>query len=249
MYSTSGFRWKASCVLLNMYDHHLPKHTYTQAQARDRPFPSCGVPRLRHGSKSTHMHKPLFTVSLLPSCPLCKFQGWPVKAQSSIKTIMLPDFYDGKGSSADALRVERIHTLSPLSIFFIFPLPSSHSLRLSPLLCLCLLSASSRHIHIIWWEREGQRAWGGERGMQGCSFLFLSHCVWRSVPLLISTAGTRRFECWEFKQRLLGHWQLWCSSRVCMFWNVKRTLNYCFRLCLSSPKDWVHLKQKGGFTK
>lgn len=189
------------------------------------------------------MHKRLFTFSLLPSCTQCKFQGRPVKAQSSIKAIMLPDLYDGSGSSTDATRVERIHTLSPLSIFFIFPLPSSHSLRLSPLLFFCLLSASSRHIHIIWWEREGQRAWGGG-GMQGCSFLFLSHCVWRSVPLLISTVGTLRFERWEFKQRLQGHWQLWCSSHVCMFWNVKRTLRYCFRLCLSSPKNGMHFKHK-----
>lgn len=131
MYSTSVPCWKRSCMLLNIYDQHLPKHTYTQAQAQGGPFPLCSVPRLRHGSKSTHMHKPLFTVSLLPPCPLCKFQGWPVKAQSSIKTIMLPDFYDGKRNSTDALRVERILTLSPLSIFFIFPLPSSHSLRLS----------------------------------------------------------------------------------------------------------------------
>lgn len=81
-------------------------------------------------------------------------------------------------------------------------------------------------------------------GMQGCSFLFLSHCVWRSVPLLISTVGTLRFERWEFKQRLQGHWQLWCSSHVCMFWNVKRTLRYCFRLCLSSPKNGMHFKHK-----
>lgn len=167
MYSTCVSCWKSSCVAeYTVYDQH------------------------RHGSKSLHMHKPLFTVSLLPPCPLCKFQGWPVKAQSSIKTIMLPDFYDGKGSSTDALRVERIHTLSPLSIFFIFPLPSSHSLRLSPLLCLCLLSASSRHIHIIWWEREGQRAWGGDRDAGLFFSLFVSLCMTFSASFNINSGDS-----------------------------------------------------------
>lgn len=141
------------------------------------------------------MHKRLFTFSLLPSCTQCKFQGRPVKAQSSIKAIMLPDLYDGSGSSTDATRVERIHTLSPLSIFFIFPLPSSHSLRLSPLLFFCLLSASSRHIHIIWWEREGQSLRGG--GDARLFFpLFISLCMTFSASFNINSGDS---EIWTLR--------------------------------------------------
>lgn len=90
---------------------------------------------------------------------------------------------------------------------------------------------------------EGLRKW--KKWMQCCSFLFLSHCIWRSVPLLISTVGTRRFECWEFKQRLLGRWQLWCLSCVCMFWNVKCPLKCCFQLCFSSPEDGLFINITG----
>lgn len=150
------------------------------------------------------MHKRLFTFSLLPSCTQCKFQGRPVKAQSSIKTIMLPDLYDGSGSSTDATRVERIHTLSPLSIFFIFPLPSSHSLRLSPLLFFCLLSASSRHIHIIWWEREGQRAWGEGGGGARLFFpLFISLCMTFSASFNINS-GDSEIWTWRIQAEAAG---------------------------------------------
>lgn len=118
-----------------------------------------------------------------------------------------------------------------LCLYFSFSLPSSHVLWLVPLLFSCLLSACSRHIHIIWWERRDRGLEGG-KGRKGCSFLFLTHCVWHAMPLLISTVGTQRFECWEFKQRLLGHWHFWLC--VYMFWNVKCTLKNCFQLSLSS---------------
>lgn len=112
------------------------------------------------------------------------------------------------------------------------------------LLALCLF----RHIHIIWWESRDRGLEGG-KGRKGCSFLFLSHCVWRTVPLLISTVGTQRFGCWEFKRRLPGCWHLWCSSRVYMFWNVKHAPKYCFQSCLSSPNEWKAFWASQGFTE
>lgn len=34
-----------------------------------------------------------------------------------------------------------------------------------------------------------------------------------------------------------------------MFWNVKRALKYCFRLCLSAPKCGIHFKHSRAFFK
>lgn len=112
-------------------------------------------------------------------------------------------------------------------------LPSSRTPRLAPLLfSLLALSACSRRVHVIWWERRDKGLEGGERERNGCSFPFLSHSVWHAMPLLISTVGSHRFECWEFKRRLPGHWHF----RLCvyMFWNVKCTLKNCVQLSLSS---------------
>lgn len=109
-----------------------------------------------------------------------------------------------------------------------------------PALCLCL---ECPYNLVRNGGAEGLRK--GKKRMQCCSFLFLSHCIWRSAPLLISAVGTRRFECWEFKQRLLGRWQLWCLSCVCMFWNVKCPLKLCFQLCFSSPEDGLFLSITG----
>lgn len=214
-------------------------HTHTHTSiGLGQPFLSCNVLKVHcntEPSKSTHIHKPLL-FSFQPHAPLSPV--WVPGSASKGPVIhqnddapRLPLWWLGeqhrrsKGGK-DSYFVSSVH-------IFLFPLPSSHSLWLSPLLFSCSLSASSRHIRIIWRERRDRGLEGG-KGRKGCSFLFLSHCVWRTMPLLISTVGTQRFERWEFKQRLLGRWHLWCSSRVYMFWNVKCTRKYCFQLSLSS---------------
>lgn len=109
-------------------------------------------------------------------------------------------------------------------------------------LALCLFSAHPYNLV----RKQGQRAWGGGKGGEAVLF---SHCVWRTVPLLISTVGTQRFGCWEFKRRLPGCWHLWCSSRVYMFWNVKHAPKFCFQLCLSSPNEWKAFWASQGFRR
>lgn len=71
------------------------------------------------------------------------------------------------------------------------------------------------------------------------------HCVWHSVTLLISTAGTQRYECWEFKQRLLGHWQRCCFAsclHVLKYWTHSEIL---LSVSLSSLMNGIKFKQLG----
>lgn len=123
-------------------------------------FKSTQSPRaqLQHTHAHISANHSCFPFSLLPSCPTCKFQGRPVKAQSSIKTMMLPQFlYESSGSSTDATRGERIHTLPSLSMFFFSPALISFVVTFSIALfalALCLLSAHPCNLV----RMKGQRA-------------------------------------------------------------------------------------------
>jgi len=151
------------------YLPHTHKHTHTHARActggQRQPSQSCYVLKAHthtETGKSTHIstNHSCFPVSLMPSCPLHKFQGRPVKVHSSIKTMMLPDFlYGGLGNGTHTHREggKRLGILhvcfSPCPRLIRCDFPRCAFSSLAPL-------ASSPHIHVIWREKR-------DRGLEG----------------------------------------------------------------------------------
>lgn len=120
------------------------------------------------GRSRKHMHALITLHSPPPAllCPLRKFQGRPVKGQSSIKTIMHPDFLDGFGSTA-AARVERIRTLPPVYVFYHFsPALVPFTETLSAALLLLLSASSPPHPYNLVRKRGPQGLRGTENGCE-----------------------------------------------------------------------------------
>lgn len=226
------------CAMLITYHPRPLKHTnwHTSVGFRQQ-FSSWNVlkahtltePKGKHTHTHKHTHLSCIAFTPPPSCPTYKFQGQPLTAQSSIKTMMLPGFLSQIYESiTDARKGCKGFTACLLSLYFSFPsLPSLILFVVT--FSIALFSALFQHIHIIC--RDGR-----DTGPPQAVLFSIYLCLYMfSASFNINNGES---EIWMLRAEVeaVGTLDFFAAHHVCVFLKMWTHLENCFHLPLYSFK-------------